>query len=200
MLPIISASIPKIIINNRTCPREAVLCSVSRWLENRSNRFRLISAQIVENRSTNSLKRTDSNERFHYESDVGVAIVQSVASREGEREKEREEGDELRLSTDTIIIASLTDPLPQDTDVRASCLCHIMCSSSYVAVNVFWDAVLSQQGQRYTAKASSCGVSSWRSVSLLLPFSLIITDTWRLYDGLLWTSGAVIRWMKVASL
>lgn len=195
MLPIISASIPKIIINNRTCPREAVLCSVSRWLENRSNRFRLISAQIVENRSTNSLKRTDSNERFHYESDVGVAIVQSVASRErgGGRAALINRHNHHRI-TDWPATAR------HGCARVASCLCHIMCSSSYVAVNVFWDAVLSQQGQRYTAKASSCGVSSWRSVSLLLPFSLIITDTWRLYDGLLWTSGAVIRWMKVASL
>lgn len=125
---------------------------------------------------TDSLQRTDSNERFHHESDVAI-IRQSVC-----KQRERGGGGRRRLiyRHNHQRITDWPATARHGCAIVASCHCHIMRSSSYVTMKVFWDAVSPLQGQRYTAEASGSGVnvSSWRSVSLSFPFSLIVTDIW----------------------
>jgi len=127
---------------------------------------------------TESLKRTDSNEQFHHESDV-VFIIQFAS-----REREREERTTTMMMMSGAYLQAQSSPHHWLTRYRKTRMCNRrvvpLSHHSYVAMNVFWDAVSPQQGQRDTAEASASGinVSYWRSVSLSFPFWLIATDKW----------------------
>lgn len=158
--------------------------------QSKQNRFRLICEQIVENRIKQIHWKEPTQTNDSITNRTSLSSYSQFASRERERGRKTGGGRQRRRRGGAAAALIYTHNHRRITDwpatarhgcaIVASCHCHIMRSSSYVSMNVFWDAVSPQQGQRYTAEASGSGVnvSSWRSVSLWFPFSLIVTDIW----------------------